>query len=138
MYRVLSPGGWIQLNEITSFHSGPKTESLWSLAARQYAKKLISLNLLSTLPDLLATIGFVGIRDERRPLALYGCSTRQAKARKCALTWFSAAFEERQALDEDICDIKALMKATEKEWSCTEGSEQGYHIVCAQKPPVKV
>ena len=137
MYRVLSPGGWIELNEIVGLHAGPNTESLWALAVQQYGKNLIDINLVGALPDFLKKVGFVDIRINRRPLTLYGCSVRQAKARKCALTWLDSAFSDIPHAERNAYNLDILMKTVEKEWSYTEGSELDYRIVCAQKPLMK-
>lgn len=132
-YRVLSPGGWVQLSEVAGWYAGPATTRLWSAVVKHYEIRGIDLQIVDSLPNLLEEAGFINIKIEKRSIALFGSSVRQAKARHNSKLVFRSEYKD--ALQLELGEsFGGLLAAAEKEWNSMSGAEQVIKIVYAQKP----
>lgn len=72
IYRVLAPGGWVQIIEGSSIstHMGPYSERIGSILGKMYAHKGLLIDVVKRLPDMLAREGFTNVHNETRALPL--------------------------------------------------------------------
>lgn len=72
MYRVTSPGGWIQLCETGSWRAGPFTARFQSLMRTLLDSKGLFMDCYKAMPLMLRNAGFVDVRVEVIQLSLCG------------------------------------------------------------------
>lgn len=72
MYRVISPGGWIQLCETGSWRAGPFTARFQSLMRTLLDSKGLFMDCYKAMPLMLRNAGFVDVRVEVIQLSLCG------------------------------------------------------------------
>ncbi|KAF5392765.1 hypothetical protein D9757_001059 [Collybiopsis confluens] len=74
MFRVLAPGGWVELVEIEGkdrrFNVGPSSSKLQALVLKMYSERGIIGDLGAYLPPLLEKIGFEDVRCEARTVSV--------------------------------------------------------------------
>ncbi|OBZ69445.1 hypothetical protein A0H81_10641 [Grifola frondosa] len=70
IYRVLTPGGWVQLGEVGSPKAGVVTEKHLSLLHTLLTAKGLLRDIAIHLPKMLETAGFVGVSVEERKVTL--------------------------------------------------------------------
>lgn len=144
LYRVLQPGGWIQLSEIEEWSAPLGQESAISRHMRAYLRFLdareIDLNVGRKLVDLLRDAGFINISVKIAhipmgkswgPVGVDGSRNLEGVLRALKIPMvngggFGAAtsVEEYDKLVDDVV----------KEWDEIEGYSQTYNIVYAQRP----
>ncbi|PBK82372.1 hypothetical protein ARMGADRAFT_1141218, partial [Armillaria gallica] len=68
IYRVLAPGGWVQLIEGSEIspHTGPYSEGIGKILAKLYAHKGLVIDVAKRLPDMLTREGFIYVHSETR------------------------------------------------------------------------
>ncbi|KAJ3710861.1 hypothetical protein C8R42DRAFT_729073 [Lentinula raphanica] len=77
LFRVLRPGGWIELVEIeardfSSWTVGPNSKKLASLINGLYDERTVMGNLSSYLPEILKDAGFIDVECELRHVPIGG------------------------------------------------------------------
>lgn len=70
IFRVLSPGGWIQISEVGKWRGGSATERHINLLHDLFQARNLLIDVSSILPELLHEAGFVDIRTEKRTIPL--------------------------------------------------------------------
>ncbi len=146
IYRVLRPGGWVQLTEAgPRFESYAMTTSQWKLQymlRQTYASRNLSYDCAVRIPQLLENAGFVGLGVETRlfPLGSWageaGITHRNNTAgvhrgMKSAILR-NGGFGMVASEDE----FDRLIDTVEREWNEIEGSEAAFTTIFAQKPVV--
>ncbi|CCM01345.1 uncharacterized protein FIBRA_03395 [Fibroporia radiculosa] len=66
MYRVLVPGGWVQLGEVGRWEAGPVTAKATSLIHALFAAKGMVADCAVQIPDMLRGAGFATIHIEEK------------------------------------------------------------------------
>ncbi|KAH8113562.1 S-adenosyl-L-methionine-dependent methyltransferase [Phellopilus nigrolimitatus] len=140
IYRVLCPGGWVQLGEVGTWHGGPVTEKHARMLRALFESRELLLEVSTDIPDLLRAAKFVNVRVEKRTIPLgswagkYGTDARDdfmgifRGMKTPILNSGGLGFvETEEAFD-------CLLDELEKEWDNTRGAEFDFHIICAQKP----
>ncbi|KAG7451632.1 S-adenosyl-L-methionine-dependent methyltransferase [Guyanagaster necrorhizus] len=72
IYRVLAPGGWVQIIEgsTISTHMGPYSEKIGNILGKLYAHKGLVIDVAKRLPDMLKREGFINVHSDTRALPL--------------------------------------------------------------------
>lgn len=140
MYRVLAPGGWMQLGEISRWRAGPVTERHWNMVSVLHEVKSGYLRIADALPDLVAQAGFVDVTMKRLRVPMSAAAGEHAnEARRNFKAVFSSmktAVMKAGGLGVAASpeDYDAFMDSLEAEWRGTEDAHHGFIIVCARRP----
>ena len=144
IYRVLAPGGWINLLEILfdasqwRWKTGPATTKLFKLVQAIFLGKGLVSDIPLLLLPLLEEAGFVNIRIEEHAARMYsedGAVTRDifhkvlVGIKKPVMDAGGMGFVKSEE------EYDALTNATIKEWLETPAAAVHMFIVYAQKPP---
>ncbi|KAJ7265179.1 S-adenosyl-L-methionine-dependent methyltransferase [Mycena rebaudengoi] len=147
IYRVLRPGGWVQLAESTPWHEDkypgkPCMEKLTAIYRRLAEYNNLYVDCAYDIPKILGEAGFVEIRSESR-MQLMGKwageigvanATNHVGVLRAIKTPVLAAggfgYVTSEAEYEELCD------GLEKEWDEIPGSDKDFIITWARKPLV--
>lgn len=144
MYRVLRPGGWIQLGEAGKWHAGPNDARLASLIRALFVSRGLLLDVAVDLPKLVEEAGFQNIRVEKRLIPLGRWAGPQGRD---ASDNFLGVFAGMKTpilrsggfgMVSTEKEFDELIEAVRKEWDEYEGAEIAFHILYAQKPGCSV
>ncbi|KAF9059002.1 hypothetical protein BDP27DRAFT_1453577 [Rhodocollybia butyracea] len=143
LYRILKPGGWIQLLE-----SGPET-SISSGSMKRYADAFATafvnsglvLNLTETLGQRLEHAGFVNI--QKRTTALPRLDSQdvdfefkgQKRLIMASIPTLKPAFLATGMFESED-EIDALHKGIDEEWNAPSQFRWHYTVAYAQKPDI--
>ncbi|KAI5117083.1 hypothetical protein M0805_009487 [Coniferiporia weirii] len=140
MYRVLKPGGWVQLGEFGEHYAGPVNDKHSRLRRALFASRDLVVDVSDELPSLLRKAGFVNITVETRSIPLGAWAGQQGlEARDNFISVFRAMKTPILKsggfgyVDSEE-DFDWLIDALEKEWDETKGAEKKAQIVYAQRP----
>ncbi|KAK0236464.1 S-adenosyl-L-methionine-dependent methyltransferase [Armillaria nabsnona] len=72
IYRVLAPGGWVQIIEgsTISTHMGPCSERIGNILDRMFSHNGLLIDVAKRLPGMLAREGFINVHGETRAVPL--------------------------------------------------------------------
>jgi ubiquinone/menaquinone biosynthesis C-methylase UbiE len=147
IYRVLRPGGWVQLAESTPWHEDkypgkPCMEKLTAIYRRLAEYHNLYVDCAYDIPKMLGEAGFVEIRSESR-MQLMGKwageigvanATNHVGVLRAIKTPVLAAggfgYVTSEAEYDELCD------GLEKEWDEIPGSDKDFIITWARKPLV--
>lgn len=145
LYRVLQPGGWVQLGEIQEWPASLGRESAIGRHMRAHLKFLrsreIDIDVGRGLSDLLRDAGFVNISAKIvqipmgkswGPLGIDGSRNLEGVLRAAKIPMMSDGGFGAAATEEEY---DKLVDDVVKEWDVIEGYSQTYNIVYAQRPP---
>lgn len=120
VYIVLSPGGRVQLLEITRWSGSPATHHFWDMVndivQTKGADVRISEKLLVT--ELLASTGFINLIVEDPPVSLHSASECSRKACEASISGFrpvNASVAKARGVDLD--DLDHLLSAMARDSS---------------------
>jgi hypothetical protein len=141
MYRVLVPGGWVNLTEtlmdVLEFRwtPGPATTKLFMLARNVFLARGIIPDIPRRLPTLLEEAGFVNIHAEEHGLTLYGQDGADMRdnTHRGLLGMKTPLLKTGELKSEEEYD--SLVSAASKEWSEIPEAVAEVTAVYAQKPP---
>lgn len=144
IYRVLAPGGWVQLGEAGDISAGPVTKKYVSLLEKLFTARGLLLHCSRQLPDMLRRAGFerIAIETKTIPLGKWGGSVGM-DARDNFMGVFrgmktpilrSGGFGFVETED----DWEMWMNAMEQEWDETPGAEIPFTLFCGMKPTVAI
>ncbi|KAH8106631.1 hypothetical protein DFH11DRAFT_1639294 [Phellopilus nigrolimitatus] len=137
IHRVLSPGGWVQLGEVGTWHAGPVSERHRRMLHALFDSRELLLDVSMEIPELLRKAKFDNIKVEVRNLPLAGETGADARN-----NWIGAF----RAVKTPIMRLGGLgfvqteeefdhfLDELEKEWDSTPDAEIEFHIFYAQKP----
>lgn len=137
MYRVLVPGGWVQLCEIGWWKAGPAVERALSVFKALYDSKGLLFEACREIPHMLHVAGFVDIHTVERHTTLAGEEGAQHRLNSIR---FGRAIKPQvisqsgsSVSDEDF---ESLVSAADDEMENTPDSDKHYTMFYAQKPYV--
>jgi len=140
IYRVLKPGGWVQLTESGEWHSGPATKEMAQirLALGQVLGLLCDYG--KSLPEMLSKAGFINIQVEPRPAPFGKWAGEHGEESRDNMISLIKAMKSRVLDDggygllKSEEDFDQLVHDVENEWDETPGSGNVWVVYYAQKP----
>lgn len=140
IYRVLAPGGWIQLLETGPepvVCSGPNMKRLLDSLAKFYITNGLFREIQYTMHQLLAHTGFTHVERHTITLPRPGSDSEEYQGHKKVIVAFFAATKESMlatGLYESGLEFDRVVKGMESEWQGTSQCLWNWTIVYAQKP----
>ncbi|KIM71389.1 hypothetical protein PILCRDRAFT_82832 [Piloderma croceum F 1598] len=145
MYRIIIPGGWVNLLEglmdVAQYKwtAGPATLRLFTVVCALILARGMIPDLPLHLPALLEEAGFINIHVEERGVTVYGQegadmreNTYRAMMTMKALVMNTGGLGFVKSAEE----YENLVNAASKEWSETPEAAFQFFVVYAQKPSV--
>jgi SAM-dependent methyltransferase len=147
IYRVLRPGGWVQIAESSPFHEDkypgkPCTEKLSAMFRRVAESRNLYVDCAYDMPKMLEEAGFVDIRSESRMLLLGKWAGEIGVANATnhvgVLRGFKTPVLEAGGFGyvTSEAEYDELLNGLEKEWDEIPGSEMQFFVFWARKPLV--
>ncbi|KAH7922198.1 S-adenosyl-L-methionine-dependent methyltransferase [Leucogyrophana mollusca] len=140
LYRVLTPGGWVQLGEIGTQHSkaGPMTERHRQLVKALFAKRNLLWDCAARLPSMLEHAGFTDIHVEEQSIPI---GKHSGQAGVDALTNFAGVYRGLKvplvkAGITSSAEYDELVDLMETEWNEVPTSATAFCAFYARKPLV--
>ncbi|KAJ7362556.1 S-adenosyl-L-methionine-dependent methyltransferase [Mycena albidolilacea] len=145
IYRVLRPGGWVQLGESIAWFEGeypdkPCMEKLVSLYRSLTKSRNLYIDCASHMPALLKEIGFIDIQAEERPLLMgkwagadgvANATTNVGVFRGIKTPVLEAGGYGKVTTESEY---DALVEGLEKEWEEIPGTKKEFVMFWARKP----
>ncbi|PSR73743.1 hypothetical protein PHLCEN_2v10433 [Hermanssonia centrifuga] len=140
MFRVLAPGGWVQIGEVGPWTAGSVTATHKSLVEALFETKGLHLDCLKFIAELLREAGFIAIYEEERSIPLGkwggqdGIDSRDnfigvfRGMKTPILNAGGLGFVQTEG------EFDSLLDAVEQEWDETSGAEIKFSIIYATKP----
>jgi hypothetical protein len=140
MFKVLRPGGWIQLGEAGPWHAGEANVKLVELVRTLFVSRGLLLDIANDLPNFLKEAGFINIVIEAQDIPLgawggeAGCEGRDN---------FMGVFRGMKTpilksgglgIVDSEAALDAVYDSAEQEWNEHHGAALTFYIVHAQKP----
>lgn len=139
IYKLLSPGGWVQLVEANHCHSGEATERHRAVLRRIFEKRGLLLHPVYDIPALLQDAGFVEVNTKGYEVNLGkwagedGVEARES----CIGVYRGMKHPVVNVLGMlSSFEFDSLVDQMEQEWDSTPGSQVRYNVFYAQKPAV--
>ncbi|KAJ7940349.1 S-adenosyl-L-methionine-dependent methyltransferase [Mycena leptocephala] len=147
IYRVLRPGGWVQIAESSPFHEDkypgkPCMEKLTTMFRRVTDSRNLYVDCAYDMPKMLEEAGFVDIRSESRMLLLGKWAGEIGVANATnhvgVLRGFKTPVLEAGGFGyvTSEAEYDELLNGLEKEWDEIPGSEMQFFVFWARKPLV--
>ncbi|KAL1717582.1 S-adenosyl-L-methionine-dependent methyltransferase [Schizophyllum commune] len=148
IFRVLRPGGWVQLGEAGRWRAGPAAERLSGLIGRLLASHGLAWDV-DVLPRLLEEAGFVDITIEERDTPMAGEEGRDARVNLMnVFRSMKTPFMQTEGLVgqgsgprsstsgsvRSEAELDALFDAAEREYEVTKNSSAMFYMIYARKP----
>ncbi|KAG1798251.1 uncharacterized protein HD556DRAFT_1440588 [Suillus plorans] len=138
IFRVLAPGGWVQLLEASHCSAGEVTQRHFSMLQDLFVKRGLLLNCIEHIPNVLKSAGFDNITAQRLEISLGGGEDEdgmEAKARES----FIGAYKGMQTPVVKMGirtegEYVKLMEDLEREWETNAQSKVVFYTFVAQKP----
>ncbi|KAG0702268.1 hypothetical protein DFH29DRAFT_830611 [Suillus ampliporus] len=142
IYRVLAPGGWVQLVESGHCVSGEATRKHYAMLQDLFAKRGLLFNCIDHIPNILKDTGFDNITAQRHEIRVGGAGDEDrmtAKARES----FVGVYKGMQTPVVTMGirtegEFKELVEDLEREWESHAQSKIIFYVFIAQKPPASV
>ncbi|THG98468.1 hypothetical protein EW145_g7421 [Phellinidium pouzarii] len=140
IFRVLSPGGWVQFGEFGDWRAGPITEKHRRMHKALLDSRDLNLDIHADLPELLRKASFTNITVEKRTIPLGSWAGKEGvDSRNDIISVFrslkaSVLRSGGLGFVETEEDFDQFIDAVEKEWDETEGAEVNAFIIYAQRP----
>jgi len=140
LYRVLAPGGWVQLCEMGGWPEGPITSRIYKPLQAMWDKRDIFISVTGHLPKMLADAGFVDVHVEERAIptgkwaghdGIEGRDDLIGIWRGMKIPVLDGGGFGYIHSEEEYDD---LLEAVAKEWDENPGSSAKIVTVYAQKP----
>lgn len=139
MYRVLAPGGWVQIGEVGPWKAGPTTDKHTSLVWSLFRAKGLILDIAKYIPDMLRAAGFIAVHEEERVIPLGKWAGKEGEE---ARDNFMGVFRGMKTpilkagglgFVKSEGEFDALLDAVEQEWDDTPGAEIRFSIIYGLK-----
>ncbi|TFK31423.1 S-adenosyl-L-methionine-dependent methyltransferase [Crucibulum laeve] len=140
IYRVLKPGGWIQLCEPGDWSAGPITEKHKAMRRALYDLRELDLECTKHMPTRLANVGFINVQtiDRAMPLGEWGGQDGRECRNDIIAIWRAqkTAILKSGGLGfvKSEQEFDTLIDDVEREWDATVGAETHWVAFYAQKP----
>ncbi|KAH9934364.1 S-adenosyl-L-methionine-dependent methyltransferase [Fomitopsis serialis] len=140
IFRVLQPGGWVQLGEVGPWKAGPATERHTALLLALFRDKDLVLDCATHIPDVLREVGFTDVFVEERTMPMGRWAGQPGiDARNNFLGVFRGMKTPilnggGYGFVASETEFDALLDEVEREMDETPGAEIKFYIICARKP----
>lgn len=138
IYRVLAPGGWVQLIEGSHCKSGEATQRHFAMLRDLFVKRGLLLDCVEHIPNILKDAGFDQVKAHRYEISLWGSADEDgigAKARKNFVGVYKAMQAPIVAMGiRTEGEFREIMEDLEKEWENDTGARVILYTFVAQKP----
>ncbi|KIK57593.1 hypothetical protein GYMLUDRAFT_246934 [Collybiopsis luxurians FD-317 M1] len=142
LFRVLSPGGWVELIEHdakhTSYGVGPYSNKLVSLLYVMYAEKEVVGDLGVYLPKLCEEVGFVDIRCEARRVSIGRSGENGYPSGEWRDVWKGM---KQPLMNAGGCSLvrteeeyEELLEGATREWDDSNEAGTTFYTILARKP----
>ncbi|KAF8174321.1 S-adenosyl-L-methionine-dependent methyltransferase [Mycena galopus ATCC 62051] len=145
IYRVLRPGGWVQLGEEIAWIEGDHADKPWMMKVLSLTRCLtksrnLYVDCASHMPEMLEKAGFVDVKAEGRILrmgkwagedGIAAAINHAAMFRGTKTPVLQAGGYGKVATESEF---DALMDGMEKEWDEIPGTQSEYITFWARKP----
>lgn len=144
MYRVLKPGGWVQLTESGEWHSGPATKEMAQIRLALGQVRGLLTDFGRSIPEMLSNAGFINIQVDPRSTPLGEWAGEHGKQSRDNMISLFRGMKSRVLDDggygllQSEEDFDRLVHDVEKEWDETPGSRNFWIVYNAQKPPAEL
>ncbi|XP_006458605.1 hypothetical protein AGABI2DRAFT_176878 [Agaricus bisporus var. bisporus H97] len=141
LYRVVKPGGWVQLFELKIWTSGPALAKHWDLLCKfSHDVGIMYRDLTTKLPEFLKQSGFVDIHEDTRGTPLGTWANQDGIDAKDNLLGVLRGLKTPilkgggYGVVESEVEYDELLKEIEKEMDATPGSTALWTMFWARKP----
>lgn len=140
LYRVLAPGGWLQLLEAGSWTAGPAGRTHKALFSAVADARGLFPECSAHFPGMLSEIGFVNVQvtDRAGPLGKWAGVHGEEGRENLTGVWRGMKTPILHmggfGLVDSETEFDQLMDDIEAEYDETPGSEVHWVFTCAQKP----
>ena len=138
IYRVLAPGGWVQLVEASHCKSGEATQRHFEMLRDLFVKRGLLLDCVEHIPNVLKDAGFDQVKAQRYEISLGGSADEDgtsAKARKNFVGVYKGMQAPIVAMGiRTEAEFREIVEDLEKEWESDAGARTIFYIFVAQKP----
>ncbi|KAJ7074189.1 S-adenosyl-L-methionine-dependent methyltransferase [Mycena amicta] len=147
MYRVLRPGGWVQIAESTPWHEGvypgrPSMEKLATLYRAVANRRNLYVDCAYDMPKLLQDAGFVDIQSESRMQLMGKWGGENGAAMKTnhvgVLRGIKTPILQAGGFGvvSSEAEYDALIEGLDREWEDVPGTDKEFIVFWARKPVV--
>lgn len=143
MYRVVVPGGWVNLLETNcdldrlDFKYGPAVSKMWTLVRETFRVGNCLADAPHHLSGWLEQAGFINIRTEMRRLRMDGVEGKPMRENVYEV-WAAVKTPALKAggfgLVKSEAEYDELVQAMREELEVTENARVQTFMICAQKP----
>jgi hypothetical protein len=138
IYRVLAPGGWVQLVEADHCVSGEATQKHFEMLQDLFVKRGLLLNCVEHIPNILKDTGFDQVKTQSYDISIGGPADGdeiRAMARENLVGVYKAMQTPIVAMGiRTEGEFKKLMEDLEREWKLEDRSKTVFCVFVAQKP----
>jgi len=140
IYRVLAPGGWVQLCEAGDWNGGPLSMRHKEITRALFTSRNLLLECAKELPLMLKNIGFekITVVDRPTPLGKWAGQLGIDGAKNLMSVWKGMKEPCLKAggfgMVKSEEELDSLLAGLEAEWDETPGSEIYWVAIYAQKP----
>ena len=136
MWRVVKPGGWVQLGEYGLWEGnlGPATDVQIGMQSQLYKRKGLVYRSFADIPDLLREVGFRHVHAERGGYPIGG--EKGKIGRFCALEYYRAVAPQvvKFGVASSREEVDKSIDAMEREWEQVDDAEAEVIYTWARKP----
>lgn len=140
IFRVLAPGGWVQLIEASHCVAGEATQRHFSMLQDLFVKRGLLLNCIEHIPNVLKGTGFDKITTQRLEISLGGGEDEdgmKAKARESFIGVYKGMKIPVVKMGiRTEGEFGELLEDLEREWESNTQSKVIFYAFTAQKPTV--
>jgi SAM-dependent methyltransferase len=140
IYRVIAPGGLVQLVETSHWESGMAAQKHTAMFQDLFVKAGLLPDCVEHIPDMLKDTGFDQFKMQRHEIIIGGPGDEDemnVKARKNLMGVFEGIQTPIVSMGvRTEAEFKEIMEDLEREWENNAQSKVTYKIFVAQKPVV--
>ncbi|KAG1804673.1 uncharacterized protein BJ212DRAFT_885749 [Suillus subaureus] len=138
IYRVLAPGGWVQLVEISQCISGERSREYYAMFRDLFSKRGVLNDCADHIPKFLKDAGFDQVKAQRCEVSIGGPPDSDGINAGARESFIGA---NKRMLSTVVTlgirteeEYKEMVEDLEKEWESEAQSKMIFYIFLGQKP----